>query len=84
MATHSSILAWTEEPGRLQSMGSQRVGQDWATNTFTLGNLLTAANSVLLFLTCKEWVIDALISGMVCWMDKHVNACIDGTAKCAR
>ena len=32
MATHSSILAWrvpwTEEPGRLQSMWSQRVGQD--------------------------------------------------------
>ena len=31
MATHSSILAWrilwTEEPGRLQSMGLQRVGQ---------------------------------------------------------
>ena len=32
MATHFSILAWriawTEEPGRLQSMGSQRVGHD--------------------------------------------------------
>ena len=32
MATHSSILAWkipwTEEPGGLQSMGSQRVGRD--------------------------------------------------------
>ena len=32
MANHSSILAWkiswTEEPGRLQSMGSQRVGHD--------------------------------------------------------
>ena len=32
MATHSSILAWKipwmEEPGRLQSMGSQRVGHD--------------------------------------------------------
>ena len=32
MATHSSIPAWktpwTEEPGRLQSMGSQRVGHD--------------------------------------------------------
>ena len=32
MAKHSSILAWeiplTEEPGRLQSMGSQRVGHD--------------------------------------------------------
>ena len=37
MATHSSILAWripwTEKPGGLQSMGSQRVGHDWATNT---------------------------------------------------
>ena len=35
MATHSSILAWRipwrEEPGRLQSMGSQRVGHDWTT-----------------------------------------------------
>ena len=32
MATHSSVLAWripwTEEPGRLQSIGSQRVGHD--------------------------------------------------------
>ena len=32
MATHSSILVWKipwmEEPGRLQSMGSQRVGHD--------------------------------------------------------
>jgi len=32
MGTHSSILAWkipwTEEPGGLQSIGSQRVGQD--------------------------------------------------------
>ena len=36
MATHSSTLAWkipwTEEPGRLQSMGSQRVGHNWATS----------------------------------------------------
>ena len=35
MATHSSILAWeipqTEEPGRLQSIGSQRVGHNLAT-----------------------------------------------------
>ena len=35
MATHSSILAWdiprTEEPGGLQFMGSQGVGQDWVT-----------------------------------------------------
>ena len=36
MATHSSMLVWripwTEEPGGLQSMGSQRVGHDWATS----------------------------------------------------
>ena len=35
MATHSSILAsrvsWTEDPGRLQSVGSKRVGHTWAT-----------------------------------------------------
>ena len=35
-ATHSSILAWkipwTEEPGRLQSMGLQRVRHNWATS----------------------------------------------------
>ena len=35
MATHSSVLAWeipwTEKPGRLQSMGSQRVRHDWVT-----------------------------------------------------
>ena len=42
MATHSSTLAWkipwTEEPGRLQSMGSLRVGHDWLTSLslFTL------------------------------------------------
>ena len=43
MAPHSSTLAWKipwmEEPGRLQSMGSRRVGHDWATSlslfTFT-------------------------------------------------
>ena len=43
MAPHSSTLAWkipwTEEPGRLQSMGSLRVRHDWATSlslfTFT-------------------------------------------------
>ena len=36
MAPHSSALAWripwTEEPGGLQSVGSQRVGHDWATS----------------------------------------------------
>ena len=36
MEIHSSTIAWkipwTEESGKLQSMGSQRVGYDWATS----------------------------------------------------
>jgi len=36
MAIHSRTIAWkipwTEEPGRLQPMGSQRVGHDWVTS----------------------------------------------------
>ena len=42
VTTHSSILAWrirwTEEPGGLQAMGLQRVGHDWATDTYTREN----------------------------------------------
>ena len=41
MATHSSTLAWkfpwTEEPGRLQSMGSRRVGHNWVTSLSFIG-----------------------------------------------
>ena len=41
MAPHSSTLAWkipwTEEPGRLQSMGSLRVGHDWVTSLWPIG-----------------------------------------------
>ena len=41
MPTQSSILAWripwTEEPGGLQSMGSQRVGHDWVTKHIQQG-----------------------------------------------
>ena len=40
MATHSGIFAWRspwiEEPGGLLSMGLQRVGHDWETNTFII------------------------------------------------
>ena len=43
MATHSSTLAWkipwTEEPGQLQSMGSQRVRHDRATSLHSLHTL---------------------------------------------
>ena len=41
MAPHSSTLAWkirwTEEPGGLQSLGSLRVGHDWATSLSCIG-----------------------------------------------
>ena len=63
MATHSSTVAWRipwrEEPGRLQSMGSQRVGHDWATS-LTL-NLISVSRSLfssifVCFLDSKyEW-----------------------------
>ena len=46
MTTHFSILAWripwTQEPGGLQSTGSQRVGHDRGTNTFTFGGFEVA------------------------------------------
>ena len=44
MAPHSCTLAWKipwpEKPGRLQSMGSQRVGHDWATSRSLLFSAL--------------------------------------------
>ena len=52
MATHSSIPAWripwTEEPGRLQSMGSQSVRHDWSDSTHSpFGGRCTALNRVI-------------------------------------
>ena len=64
VAPHSSILAWkipwAEEPGGLQSIGSQRVGQDWATNTFKHINpdLLERDFSKLYFLKWKIMIFD--------------------------
>ena len=51
MATHSNILAWkfswTEEPHRLQSMGSPRVGHDWArTHTQSHNRIMLCLNCV--------------------------------------
>ena len=52
MATHSSILGWripwTQEPGGLQSMGSQRVRHDWVTNTHTHTHTHVCVNPNLL------------------------------------
>ena len=52
MATHSSTLAWkipwTEEPHRLQSMGSQRVGHDWATSLHMSMESVMPSNHLIL------------------------------------
>ena len=60
MATHSSILAWRiprmEEHGRLQSMGSQRVGHDWSD--------LAAAWTVTLKKIWKNGIETCIISCM--------------------
>ena len=57
MTTHASTLAWkilqTEEPGRLQSMGWQRVGRDWATSFFK--DRCVTENYI--YLWRKEWLV---------------------------
>ena len=51
MSTHSRILAqrisWTEEPGGLQSMESQRVGHDWVTDACL--NLIVIMHATIFF-----------------------------------
>ena len=51
MATHSCILAWrlprTEMPGGLQSKGSQRTGQEWATEDTDIGPSIIHGMSTL-------------------------------------
>ena len=65
MATHSCILAWRilwiEETGGLQSMGSQRIRHDWATNTFTFTSLSFYCMRILL---------------RVCWPARRSNQSI--------
>ena len=54
MATHPSILAWKipwmEEPGGLQSMGSQRVGHDWATSLHFTSLLTWVVNCIPVYI----------------------------------
>ena len=56
MVTHSSILAWRipwmEEPGRLQSTGSQRVGHDGGLNNRR--NWVQSLWEITLFFFCKS------------------------------
>ena len=71
MTSHFSILAWRvpwrEEPGRLESMGLQRVGHDWATNTIQREMWWSVAprmsRNLVLMVLCRS-----------CWFHK-VSAC---------
>ena len=79
-ATHSSILAWripwVEEPGRLQSMGSWRVGHAWATSNFTFTSV--KQNKFCLSVSRKvfhglDWQRITNSFGLVCFWLKRVN-----------
>ena len=54
METHSSILAWriswTEKPGKLQYMGSQKVGYNWVTNTQLYGVMEVIVNALVVII----------------------------------
>ena len=67
MAPHSSVLAWripwTEEPGGLQSMGSHRVGHDWAGSTGHRAAVLAAA---LFTSSQKQLSVHQQMSGWRC------------------
>ena len=67
MATHFSILAWripwTEEPGELQSIGSQRVGHDWS-------DLACSHETQGLRAWLERCQLRGLRKGMVSWEDK--------------
>ena len=58
MAIHSSILAWriswTEEPGRLQSIGSQRAGHNW--NDFNTHTHLSGYKPLLFDINEYLWI----------------------------
>ena len=93
MATHSSILAWRipwmEKPGRLQSMGSQRVWHDWATSlslfslqlsfVFTLWPSFFLSLPPLNLFTSLSWRIQMNHQGAVWKGPKGRSFCALGT-----
>ena len=74
MATHSSIFAWripwTEEPGRQQSIGSQRVGHDWqwlSTHTIIKFHKMSSLNiRNLLYHKSRGWKFEIKVSAELC------------------
>ena len=64
IGTHSSILAWTEELGRLQSTGSQRVGHAWVTSLSLVG--IWTWQTLLYFCLLTHSLTHSFI---LCWLD---------------
>ena len=86
MATHSSTLTWkspwTEEPGRLQPMGLQRVGHDWVTSLhshfiYSAEEMLTTLQSWMNYLEMQK-IYTQLVKLKVkrCWKQAHNNSVI--------
>ena len=71
MAIHSGILAWripwTEEPGRLQSMGWQRVGYDWSDLAWKLqSRWLSGKESAYQCSRCRRLQLDPWVGKILC------------------
>ena len=78
MATWYSILAWripwTEEPGRLQSMGSQRAGHDWATNTYFYLLIVTFIFIEISFIMKNLYVLHIFVQSIFLWSKSFLRS----------
>ena len=77
MAPHSSTIAWkipwTEEPGRLQSMGSQRVGHDWVTS---LSLWLSGMIASVLYLAETLTPLHGNVAQLYCEFSLSIPKCV--------
>ena len=74
MAIHSSTIAWkipwTEEPCRIQSMGSKRVGHDWATSL----RLPSTSPSILDMLVSSAWSVVVMITIVILTLIQSIDS----------
>ena len=84
MANRSRILAWkipwTEEPSGLQSMGSQRLRHDWATNTTHCIRLIEnrrASGTIYWGVRCSRWHVEDFTC--ITFISRHRDSYKTGT-----
>ena len=74
MEIHSSILAWeipwTEEPGRLQSIGSQKLDTTWRLNNCAIYSPFATpiVNPFYVLLAPKRWPLCTSLVSLTCWL----------------